>query len=123
MNELVPVYHALRALIKRYEPPFTATIDLDSRYELWSKKPVVIAGRKHKDVFFASAVIQRHYVGFYFMPVYTDVDLKEVFAPELLRLLKGKSCFHIKVLTPELTRHVEAALEAGFKRYQENGWV
>ena len=74
---------------------------------------MVIAGRPRKEVFFASIVMRKTYVGFYYMPVYTDVDLKAFFAPELLKLLKGKSCFYVKVMTPELTGHIERALESG----------
>ena len=123
MNELRPIFEALKALLKAYEPPFTATIDTEWRYELWSKKPVGIDGRKRKEVYFGGLIIQSTYVGLYYMPMYAHEDLKAVFAPDLLKLLKGKSCFHVKALTPELTEHIRAALELGFRRYQQNGWV
>jgi hypothetical protein len=65
-------------------------------YDLWCFKELEIAGRKRKEVFFASIVTRKSYVGFYYMPIYTDTGLSEVFKPELLSLLEGKSCFHIK---------------------------
>ena len=52
-----------------------------------------------------------------------DTDLKPVFAPELLKLLKGKSCFHIKKLTPELLDQIKSALQVGYEAYQVRGWV
>jgi len=68
-------------------------------------------------------IIQKSYVGFYFMPVYTDPETKVFFQPELLRLLKGKSCFHIRKVTPELLAQIDETLERGFKLYQERGWI
>jgi hypothetical protein len=49
--------------------------------------------------------------------------MKKLLAPDLLSLLKGKSCFHIKTLDARLLTQVRRALEAGFKQYKKNGWV
>jgi len=121
--ELVEIYNGLKKILKKYEDPLKPKLDLDSRYDLWSFKDVEIAGRKRKEVFFASIIIQSTYVGFYYMPIYTDVELKEVFKPELLKLLKGKSCFYIKDLSPEIISQIEKALEIGFKLYKKRGWI
>ncbi len=43
--------------------------------------------------------------------------------PELLSLLKGKSCFYIKELTPLLRSQIERVLKKGFELYQSRGWV
>ena len=123
MDELQSIFEQLQPLISRYSPPLQPKTDTDRYYDVWSFKDLVIADRKRKEVFFAGLIIQKAYVGFYFMPVYTDPETKSLFPPELLRLLKGKSCFHIKKLTPELLTQVDAALERGFKFYQERDWV
>ena len=86
-------------------------------------KDLVIDGRKRKEIFFASLMIQKDYVGFYFMPVYAESEITRVFAPELVKLLKGKSCFHIKKLDEQLLKQIESALEIGFQLYRERGWV
>ena len=39
---------------------------------LWSEKDIVIDGRKRTDMYFCGVVIQKMYVGFYFMPLYAD---------------------------------------------------
>lgn len=117
------IFNQIKKLMKKYEPPFTARSDFDSRYELWSEKEIVIAGKKRKEVYFAGLIIQSTYVGFYFMPVYTDTSLKEVFESELLSTLKGKSCFHIKKLDKKLLSQIKKSLETGFKLYKKRGWV
>jgi len=74
-------------------------------------------------VFFAGIIIQKSYVGFYFMPVYAEPEVKQLFQPELISLLKGKSCFHIKKLEPILLSQIEDVLAAGFELYKKRGWV
>ena len=122
-EHLVDIFRRLKALLKVYEDPLVPKFDLDSKYDLWSIKDLVIAGRKRKEVYFAGLIIQSNYVGFYYMPVYTDTDLKDVFGVELLSLLKGKSCFHIKTLDEELERQIKAALKKGYQLYKKRGWV
>ena len=122
-NDLQAIFGAIKPFLLAYQPPLVPKTDTERDFDLWSLKPVVIDGRKRKEVFFASLVIQKDYVGFYFMPIYAETDLKTVFKPELLRLLKGKSCFHIKKLDEELLRQIEAAVKIGYELYQERGWV
>ena len=117
------LFQHLKKLIKQYEPPFVAKNDSSSRYELWSVKDLEIAGRKRKEVYFAGVIIQSSYVGFYFMPVYAEADLKKVFKKELLATLKGKSCFHINRLDRELISQVRQALETGYRLYRRRGWI
>ena len=122
-SELIEIYQRLKAIMKKFEDTLKPKFDLDSKYDLWSFKNVVIAGRKRKEVFFASIIIHSKHVGFYYMPIYTDTELIEAFKPELLKLLKGKSCFHIKKLDTELEKQIEEALNIGYQLYKERGWI
>lgn len=122
-DRLVKIFKRLKKILKKYENPLVPKFDLDSKYDLWSKKDVVIAGRKRKEVYFAGLIIQSNYVGFYYMPVYVKAEMKKVFKPELLGLLKGKSCFHIKKLDHTLERQIKDALRKGYALYKERGWI
>ena len=122
-KDLSDIFHEIRRLLSAYAPPLVPKMDDASHYDLWSIKDLVIEGRKRKEVYFAGLIIQKGYVGFYFMPVYADAEMKAVFEPELRKLLKGKSCFHVKKLTPELLGQVGSALKLGFEAYRERGWV
>jgi hypothetical protein len=62
---LVRIFRKLRKILKKYENPLKPKFDLGGKYDLWSFRDVVIAGRKRKEVFFASLIIQSTYVGFY----------------------------------------------------------
>jgi hypothetical protein len=123
VQKIVKIFKTLKRILKKYEGKPSTKWDLDSKYDLWSIKNLEISGRKRKEIYFAGLIIQSNYVGFYFMPIYTDTNLKNVFDKELLNTLKGKSCFHIKELTPKLKKQIKKALEIGYKLYQERGWV
>ena len=122
-QELTTIFNQVKSLMKVYEPPFNARVDDVSRYDLWSEKQVSIADRKYNDVYFSGLIIQSNYVGFYFMPLYIEPQIKGKLKPELLKLLKGKTCFHIKKLDDELVTQLRETLETGFKIYKDNDWI
>lgn len=123
-SDLDHIFGQIKALMTPYEHgSIKARIDTDTRYELWSEKELVADGRKRNDVYFAGLIIQSKYVGFYYMPVYIEPEMKTFFQPELLKMLKGKSCFHIKKLDGALKLQIAEALEKGYKLYEARGWV
>jgi hypothetical protein len=69
MNDLSAIFESLKDLLSPYAPPLVPKMDDASHYDLWSIKDLVIEGRKRKEVYFAGLIIQKGYVGFYFMPV------------------------------------------------------
>lgn len=121
--ELIPLFNELKTLLEPYAAHFTVRRDEPGYYDLWSDRDIVIEGRKRTEVFFAGLIIQKSYVGFYFMPVYAEAEMTALFGAELLATLKGKSCFHIKKLTPEIREQVAEALARGYVLYEERSWV
>ena len=117
------IFRAIRPLMARYAPPLQPRTDVEGRYELWSPDPVAVDAGREKDVFFAGLIIQSSYVGFYFMPLAADEDRGSVFEPELLGLLKGKSCFHVKRLDDRLLAQISAALDRGRDIWAQRGWI
>lgn len=123
MTNLDDIFRSIRKIMSFYQPPFQSKTDNERYFDLWSFRDLEISGRKRKEVFFAGIIIQKSYVGFYFMPVYAEPEVKEMFQPELISLLKGKSCFHIKKLEPILLSQIEDVLATGFELYKKRGWV
>ena len=122
--ELIPIFDSIKVMLKPY-----VTGNLRERgqnsgiYNLVSEKFVEVKGRQRKEVYFASIIIQKGYVGFYYMPVYVNTDLKKVLKPELLKTLKGKSCFHIKKNDPIIMNQIKESLQIGYEMYKQRGWV
>jgi len=122
-DQLVLIYNKLKPILQQYENPLIPVFNLDNKYDLWSFKEIEVDGKKRNEIFFASLIIQSNFVSFYYMPIYVDKNLKEKIEPELLKLLKGKSCFHIKKLDDVLLAQIDNALQIGFDLYKERGWV
>lgn len=123
-TDFVEIFQSIRAVLQPYAAlGFSNRANTDKEYDLWSDKNVEIEGKQKHEVFFASVIIQKNHVGFYYMPVYAEPDIKKIFDPNLLKLLKGKACFHIKKLDDELLRQIEESLAEGYKLYKEKEWV
>ena len=122
------IFDSLKKILERYEKYFDeryANTD-KPQFHLWSKNKVLISTKpktKPKKIYFAGIIIQKNFVGFYYMPIYSQTNLKKYFEPELLSLLKGKSCFHIKKLNPKLKTQINDALKLGFEKYKKRNWV
>jgi hypothetical protein len=123
------VYETLHQLLSRHAPPFktkSGTIRAKKDLHLTVLKAVVLPGAyggKPTELAMASIILQKSYVGFYFTPIYMQPALKNKLAPSLTRLLKGKTCFYIKKVDPDLVRNIESALQLGTKFFQDRGWV
>lgn len=122
---LLEIFHAVKKEMKPYEKgTIVARLDLEGKYDLWSeKKGINTYGRIRDEVAFAAVIIQSNYVGFYFMPVYGSEEIKNKMPEALMKLLKGKACFHIKTNDPEIMKQIAQALKTGYAGYNKLGWV
>ena len=103
-DSLGPIYDTLEKLLSSFAPPlevFSRKIRNKRDMALRVPKPVSIGkayGGKPVQVDLAALILQKDYVGFYFMPAYVDPNLRKKLAPALMKLLKGQTCFHVKQL-------------------------
>jgi predicted DNA-binding transcriptional regulator len=123
--DLLPIFETIVKLMEPYAKGSVEKIGgQGGQVSLISKKPSEINGKKVDEVWLSGALVQKGYVGFYYMPVYVAPDeIKPELKPELLKTLKGKSCFHIKKLDNELTKQIKEAIDKGYKLYKQKGWI
>jgi hypothetical protein len=129
-SSLDTVFDGLVTLMKRHAPPFRTDVPCMSAgkksFQLTVPKPVSIPdayGGKPVDLPLASAILQKDFVGFYLMCIYTDGAANKKISPALRKLLRGKSCFHLKQLDDGLSRDISDALDEGTKTYRSRGWL
>ena len=121
--ELVVIFDELKKLLTPYVKGHLVLLgDQPSQYSIGSDKVVNLFGRD-RDIYFSGLLVQKGYVGFYFMPVYTNPSLVKELHPDLAKCLKGKSCFHIKKNDPTLRAHIKDALKLGYDDYKKKGWI
>ncbi len=125
--ELVPIFETIKTLISQYNGKGTLKSTGDnkaSQYNVMSFKKIAIAGRQLEGMYFASCLVQKGFVGFYYFPIYASPEAKApIIQPALKKLLKGKTCFHIKKNDPFIMTQIEQALKDGFDMYERMGWV
>ena len=122
----VDFYSEIESLLKPYGKKLierTGTVKNKRDYHLWCGGPIEFKGRTYPEFSFASVIEQKGYVGLYLMAISCNPAVKKQLSPALLKLLKGKSCFYVKQLTPELKRDISSALEASYDGYRKLGWI
>ena len=128
-DSLETIYDELHKILLRHVPPFkrgNLSVRNKKSLDLVVPKPVAVPGAyggKPVDLQFAAIILQKGYVGFYLMGVYANPKAKGKISPALLKLLKGKSCFHVKSLDEGLKKDIEAALDFATDMYSERGWL
>jgi hypothetical protein len=128
-DSLDAIFDSLLDLLSRYSPPLESSggkVRAKRDFHLTIPKAASVPGSyggKPVALDLASIILQKGYVGFYFMPVYIQPTLKKNISPSLLATLKGKTCFHIKKLDSDLLRDIDAALREGTKLYKSRGWL
>jgi len=123
--ELVPVFEKIRKMLMAYSKKrqFVLHEATYGQANLVSHKKVEIEGRSREELWFASALIQKGYVGFYFIPVNASSPLRQKISPELMKCLKGKACFHIKKDDPLLMKDIADALQLGYDAFVKLDWI
>ncbi|HXS35935.1 MAG TPA: hypothetical protein VN721_04505 [Flavipsychrobacter sp.] len=126
-DQLVEIFNTLKKELKPYEKgSIVARMDIEGKYDLWSehKNKMLIHDKMRNEVNFATLIIQSNYVGFYYMPIYSNCnDLKDKLSAGLMSKLKGKACFHIKEINKDVISEVNQAMKLGYEQYKKNGWV
>ena len=128
-GSLESVYFEIEGILKRHAPPFRFQ-DLGvcnkKSAQITVPKPVAVPGAYGgKPVLrpLAAVILQKGYVGFYFVCIYGNDEVRKQLSPAFLKLLKGKSCFHVKKLDDGLRQDIETALQLGTKAYKARGWL
>lgn len=117
------IFKKIRSAMIGYVPPLTIIKDTEKRFELVSNKSVEFMGKKRDNMYFGAVMIQGGFVGFYLMTIYAQTGLVQKLGPDLKKLLKGKSCFHIKKITPELLEQIKDAMETGIECYRKLNFI
>jgi hypothetical protein len=120
---LVILFNEMKEMMRPFaKGNYILSADKPGHFEIYYRKEVEILGKKYPELLLASLLIQKGYVGFYFFPIYVDEALKKKIAPDLLKCLKGKTCFHIKKNDPRLLMQINQALRSGADYYNSRGW-
>lgn len=132
MNDLAPIFKKLQTLLKKHKKglvemnavPNSVAKQKKDAYHLYGKKEVsILEGRKPQQTYVAGIIMQKNFVGFYFMPIYSHRDQFDIQHPALKKALKGKSCFNIKEVDADILKELDRLLVQGKELYLKLGWI
>ncbi len=81
-------------------------------------KKVMVPG-----MYFASALIRKDNVSFYFFPCYMKPDEFKKPAPTAMKCLDGKTCFHFKKEEQVIEKEIRSMFKKGIEFYKKQGWI
>lgn len=114
-----PIFEELKSLIAPYAGSLKVVKDGPDYYYLDTHQ-FIPSGLP---LFFSAVKIQKNYVSFYFMPVYSHPQLLEGASAELKKRMQGKSCFNFKQPDPTLFAELRQLVDAGFSVWKSEGKV
>ena len=121
-KDIQKIEQFLKDALSKHTPPLQNRVNSDTNFEMAGTKPAMQGKKKVDGYYFASVMPKPKDIRLYFFPIYTHPDQFEL-SPELDKCLKGKSCFHIKKLSPEMQKEIEELIERGVKVYEKEGLI
>lgn len=124
-TDLVEIFQTIRANLQPYTANgFTARVNSETVYELWSEKLFDANGDKIEVQPFASVTIEDNSVKFCLLAIDEDLDLGKIMHPDLVSLSPdGDSCFDIYKIDDKLLAQIINALGMNFTNFKQKGWV
>ena len=131
MRDLINIFSKLKELLKKH----SSGLDLreavsDSQvkqkkeqFHLYGNKIISILGRKPQCTYVAGIIMQKHFVGFYSMPMYSHPHKIKLKNPDLIKMRKGKSCINMKKLDSAMLRELDEHVKQGIALYKKEGWI
>lgn len=121
-TELNEIEATLRAILRSHVPTLRVRKDEKNVLELCGTKEVMQYKQKVDGYYFASVVPKPKDVRLYYFPIYTHPTEFSI-SEELQKALKGKSCFHIKKLSPAMEKEIGDMVKKGVELYDEDGFI
>ena len=114
----------LRKALTKCSPPMVISRQSEKGMELIGNKPVPYGYDKKivPGMYFSSFVVRKDMVSFYFFPMYMNDEFKKLI-PEMIRTLKGKTCFNIKKPEQVNEKELAALLKKGVSAWKNQGYM
>src|SRR5690606_40830713 len=121
-TELSNLQSKLKELLAAQCPPLQIRKNDEKVFEVAGTKPAMQGKQKVDGYYFASIMPKPKDVRFYFFPIYTHADTFTLSA-DLQKMLKGKSCFHLKKIDTPLLAEITDMIKTGVELYKKDGLI
>lgn len=122
-TEVSEMQATLQGFLTAHTPPLQVRVQNTTTFEVAGTKEAMQGKKKVDGYYFATVMPKPKDVRLYFFPIYTHVDAFKDISADLRKCLKGKSCFHIKKISPELETEIKKMIAKGVELYQADGLI
>ncbi len=118
------IFNKLKKSLSKCTPPMVVNKGSVQSYELIGNKEVPYGSTKKlvPGMFFVSVAPRKDSITFHFFPCYMNPKMLEV-APNLVKYLKGKTCFHFKKEEQINEKELDALLKKGMDAWKKMGYM
>ncbi len=123
-KDLNEISDKLKAVLQKHKTVFKVTSEKPENYQVSGTIPTMQGKQKVDGIYFASVVPKPKDIRFYFFPLYTHKEqIDPLLSDDTRKLLKGKTCFHVKHLTPEIEANLQQLTDKAVQLYQQDNWL
>ncbi|XLS29562.1 hypothetical protein ACJD0Z_01790 [Flavobacteriaceae bacterium M23B6Z8] len=113
-------HKSLIGILTQQIPPLRIRKNSDDVFEVCGTKEAMQGKKKVDGFYFASVIPKPKDVRFYFFPIYTHPEHFTELSDSLRKMLKGKSCFHLKHLDNSLLDEIKNMVKTGIAVYSKD---
>lgn len=119
------IFSVLKKVMEENCPPLVQKINKDDAIEVIGNVSAPYGHKKEMvpGMYFASALIRKDNVSFYFFCNYTNPEEFNSIAPAIMKCLDGKSCFHFNKEEQVVEKELKAMFKKGIELYRKQGWI
>lgn len=120
------IIDSLKKILKQYAPPLVQKkTEGATGYELIGNVAAAYGYKKEMvpGMYFASTMMRKDSVAFYFFPTYMNEKEFSSVAPNTYKCLKEKTCLHFKKPEEVNEKELKAMMKKGIDYYKKQGWI
>jgi hypothetical protein len=115
------IFSLLKKVMEEHCPPLVIKRSTGDSIEVIGNIPAPYGYKKEivTGMYFASALVRKDNVSFYFFCNYIDPQAYNAIAPTVMKCLDGKSCFHFKKEGQAVEKNCVQCLKKGLPRIRK----
>ena len=119
------IFQQLKMVMEKHCPPLVVNKGSQHAFEVIGNIPTPYGSKKVMvpGMYFASIVIRKDAVTFYFFPTYMNEKEFKPLAPNTWKTLKGKTCFHFKKEEQVDEKELNALFKKGIEAFKKMNWI
>ena len=119
------IFENIKSVLQKQSPPMVVSKNTKDCFELIGNKAVPYGSKKvmAPGMYFSSVVVRKDMISFHFFPIYMNREIFESLIPNMIKLLKGKSCFNFKKPEQVNEKELSALLKKGIEAWTKLGYM